>query len=237
MGTTNTIPVFDDPDFITKEEASDILGKHARTIARYIDSGILQAAHKNKKVGVSRQSLYRLKEDIEKEMNPTRAILQKLESRLLVAEGRISAMMRMLNMRYEPLILTDPEVKNLYEMVVHSAKAGWMPHNEEMFIDTFLKLTDTFLDQVEKLTEDKHPWRPFLMLASTMKQALYDRVLKPDIELAVSHLMVLAEIWCRRKGETIKASDLLLFRDSAPLKTLINKINHEKVKNRIDGEV
>lgn len=223
-------------DYLSKEEAANILGKSTRTIFRYLDRGWLKPISRGGQVGATRASVYELKQEIDKEVNPYLVTIGMLESRLMVVEGRVSAMMRLLNLKNQTLTLTDPEALSLYNMVDHSAKNGWTPHNEEILIDTFMRLDESNMEQFEKLVGDDHPWRPFLMLAGTMRHAAFNRQLQTDIELAASHLNVLAQMWCRRKGETAKAFELLSVRDSAPLKKLINRMERDRLKTNVPGE-
>ncbi len=223
-------------DYISKEEAALILGKSTRTIFRYLDRGWLKPITRGGQVGATRASVYELKQEIEKEVNPYLVAIGIIESRLMVMEGRVSAMMRLLNLKNQRLTLTDPEAASLYSMVDHSSKNGWTPHNEEILIDTFMRLDDSNLEQFEKLIGDEHPWRPFLMLAGTMRHAMFNRQFQTDIELAASHLNVLAQLWCKRKGETAKAFELLSARDAAPLKKLINRMERDRLKTNTPGE-
>lgn len=223
-------------DFLTKEEAAQILEKTTRSVYRYIEKGWLATAHQGPLIGTTRSSVYQLKAEMEREINPYLLHIKQLEHRLSVAESRISAMMRMLNLRNEPLMLTDPEAKSLYDMVDYCSKQGWAPHAEETLIDSFLRMRDENLEQFESVTTDEHPWRPFLMLAGTMRAALYDRKLQNDADLAASHLNVLALMWCKRKGETTKTFDLLVARDATPLGKLIRRLEREKLKNTVPGE-
>lgn len=222
--------------FLTKEEAGDILDKSPRTIHRYIEKGWLEPVFKGRNIGTTRDSVYKLKEELEREVNPYKVSIQTLEARLMVAESRIGAMMRLLNMRNEPLRLTDPEMKSFYDMVELCSRQGWPPHNEEMLIDSFMRMDEDALEQCEKIVGDEHPWRPFLMLAGTMRAAIFNRALQTDIDLAASHLNVLAHVWCRRKGETTKTFDLLVARDASPLKKLLNRLNRDRPKSQVPGE-
>jgi hypothetical protein len=233
MGRTNEDP---EDDFVTKEEAAQILEKGIRTVYRYIDKGWLKTCHRGNLIGTSRQSVYSLKAEMEREANPYLIHTKILEHRLAVAESRISAMMRMLNLRNEPLSLTDPEAKSLYDMVDYCAKQGWSPHNEETFIDSFMRMRDENLEQFRQVTGDEHPWRPFLMLAGTIRAALFNRALQTDADLAASHLNVLSLMWCKRRGESAKTFDLLVARDAVPLNKLIRRLEREKLKTSNAGE-
>ncbi len=233
MGRTNDGP---EVDFVTKEEAAQILEKGIRSVYRYIDKGWLATAHRGSLIGTTRQSVYSLKAEMEREVNPYLIHSKMLEHRLAVAESRISAMMRMLNLRNEPLTLTDPEARSFYEMVDYSARQGWPPHNEETLIDSFMRMRDDNLEQFHQVSGDEHPWRPFLLLAGTMRAALFNRALQTDADLAASHLNVLSLMWCKRKGESVKTFDLLVARDATPLKKLLKHLERDKLKTNNAGE-
>lgn len=233
MGRTNEAP---EDDFMTKEDAAKILEKGLRSVYRYIDKGWLQTAHNGTLIGTTRQSVYRLKAEMDREVNPYHLGMKMLEHRLAIAESRITAMMRMLNLQHSPLILTDPEAKSFYDMVDYQSKEGWPPHNEESCIDSFMRMRDENLVQFNEVTGDEHPWRPFLMLAGTMRAALFNRHLQTDADLAASHLNVLAQMWCKRRGESTKTFDLMVARDASPLNKIIRRIEREKHKTNTAGE-
>jgi hypothetical protein len=233
MGRTNVAEV---EDFLTKEEAAQILEKNWRTIYRYIEKGWLETARRGTTIGTTRQSVYELKQELESEANPYLVKIGRLESRVLMLESRMSAVMRILNMRNQPLTLTDPEAKSLYDMADYASKNGWSPHNEETLIDVFLRMQDKNIEQFERVSGDEHPWRPFLLLAGTMRHALFTRGLQADVELAAGNMTVLAQLWCKKKGETTKAFDILVARDATPLKKLMNRLEREKLKLNVPGE-
>jgi hypothetical protein len=231
MGSRNA-----DDRFVSRSEAAKILDRCPRTILRYIDKGWLVTAHNGRTIGTTKESVFALKQKLDDDLSPQAARIQLLESRLLVAESRINAMMKLLNLRNDPLRLTDPEMASLVAMVEYSSKEGWPPQNEEMLVETFMRMGEEDLYQIERLTGDAHPWRSFLLLAGTMRTAIYNHTLQTDAELAAAHVTVLAQMWCKLKGETAKAYDLLMARDATPLKKLVARLERERLKTRTPGE-
>lgn len=232
MGRTNE----DATDYVSVKEACQIMGKTPKTVYNYLNKGWLETVHKNNVLGTSRTSLFNLKHKLDKDLTPHAAVMQLMEARIIMLESRVTAMMRLLNLRSEPLVLTDPEAESFFQMVEHGSKKGWPPHNEDVLVNSFMRMTEENIEQFERVSGDPHPWRSFLLLAGTMRHALFDKSLQHDIELAAAHLNVLALMWCQKKGDTVKSFDLLVAREATPLKRMINRLEKEKLKTTVAGE-
>lgn len=214
--------------FVTKEKAAAILDCHLVTIYKYIKKGYLRTETKGRHILVCEDDLLQFKKAKDEPLPfPVNKItIAQLFARVTVLESYVSVIRRLLNIKYEPLSLTDPEIRNLYLMATEYAINGWPPHAEEMWADTFVRMKMEDLQQLEQVTEDPHPWRPFLRLAASMHTQGYDH--KDQFAAGRNNVHVLGSLWCQLKGESVKDFDLMVGKDGVPLKKVMNRMKRQK---------
>ena len=149
-----------------------------------------------------------------------------LLAKVQTLESQMSAVMRILNIRHDALDLTGPEYKNLHIMAEHYSTEGWPPHAEETWADLFVRFRIEDLEQIAQVTDDQHPWRPFLKLVSTMHLNSYDTTWRNQLASGKTNIFQVAGIWCTLKGETSKTFDLLVKRDAEPSRKLVRKLQN-----------
>jgi hypothetical protein len=222
--------------FLSKAEAAKILGRDERSVYRYLQKGLLSAAHQGKTIGVWEEEVVRLKGALVEHKNPKDLAISLLRADIAVLKSQVSTLMRMMDVRREPLNLTDPEIQALYKMTEVYSMTGWSPQVEDSYADTFVRMQDNDLEQLERLTGDAHPWRCFLLLASTMHLSPHDKNLRMQFEYGKTHLSMLAGVWCLRRGDTPKTLDLLVQRDATPMKKVLKLIDKERGRSDTPGE-
>lgn len=140
---------------------------------------------------------------------------------ILSLKTMVGTLARLLNVKYEPLNLTDSEYKNLFLMAELFANEGWPPHVEEMWADTFLRMKIEDFQRLAEVTQDPHPWRPFLKLARSMHESPSNQALKDQFGAGRNNIHAVAGIFCVTAGVSPKDFTLLSERDAVPSKKLI----------------
>ncbi len=213
--------------FITKQKAASILGVSTRTISRYLARGLLKAAHDGKRIGAFEEEVLHFKRNQAEEvpLAVNRMSFGMLVARVQSLEHLVGTMARILNIRYEPLKLTDPEYLTLYRMAEQYATEGWPPHAEDMWADTFLRIKLDDLEAIARITEDEHPWRPLLRLAKSMHAKPYQPELREQFASGLTNIHGTSSIYCIMKGESPKMFDLLVERGAIPDKKLMRNLS------------
>ena len=217
--------------FLTKEKAALILGVSSRTVYRYLAQGLLIPAYDGRRIGVWEEDALKLKK-IQQQDIPTaldRELFLKMVTELETLKSQMSAVMRILNIKYEHLNLTDPEYRTLNLMAEQYSLEGWPPQAEEQWADTFVRLRIEDLENLERVTKDPHPWRVLLRLATTMHLNTYDKSLQDQMAAGKNNIYQTAGIWCVLKGESPKAFTMMAQRDGAPIRKLMRRL--EKSRN------
>lgn len=211
---------------VTKQKAADLLDVTERSIYRYMRQGILKVSYQGGRAYLFEEDVLQLKHQKENKpkIPPSRETIPFLLARVQTLESRVSAMMRILNMKYENLSLTDPEYRTLHQMADVYSTQGWPPHSEEQWADTFIRIRLEDMEKIEECTEDPHPWRCFLRLVTSMHLNSYNKDLRDQFASGRNNVHSIAGIWCTLKGESPRTFDLLLQRDAEPLKKLMKKL-------------
>lgn len=225
--------------FITKQRAAELLGVSERTIFRFLERCYLRPAKQGGESGVFQEDVLALREVREKEKTRDHkdslpfAINAKtigaLHARISALECRMATVLRMLGISAEPLRLTDPEIAALYEQAVNQSETGWSPYHEDQWCDLFERLRHEDLEQLERVTGDAHPWRPFARLASTMFLAPCNSELRGQLAAGRNHLRQLALVWVHLQGASVKQAELLVEDGEAPNRRLVRRRERESV--------
>lgn len=217
--------------FLKKERAAALLGVSRRTIFRYLERGLLKPAFDGKQIGVWEEDVLKLKNarEIDAPTALDRDLVMKLMVEIDTLQGQMATVLRILNVKFDALNLTDPEYRSLYAMIDTYSVQGWSPHIEQQMADTFVRLRIEDFERLEAVTGDPHPWRPILRLATTMHLSAFDRGLQDQLAAGRSNVHNISGMWCTLKGSSPKAFDLLVQRDAAPVKKLLRQL----AKNQI----
>jgi hypothetical protein len=215
---------------LTKERAATLLDCSKRTIQRYLRRGLLKPAFDGRKMGVYEDDVLNLRNARELE-HPTvldRDLVMKLMVKVETLENQMATVLRILNVKFEPLNLSDPEYRSLYAMMDSYSIQGWPPHVEQQMADLFVRFRIEDLEKLERVTEDKHPWRPILRLATTMHLGPWDSALRDQLAAGRTNIHHVAGMWCAVKGDSPRAFDMLVQRDAAPVKKLMRQIGKSR---------
>lgn len=217
--------------YITVEQAAVALGVSTRSIYRYAKRGVLRAECEGRSVVVLEEDLREVKKGRHDTMSSSvkKDIVSTLQAQVQTLTMQMATVMRLLNVRYEPLKFTIPEYLNFYQTAQQLSIEGWSPHSEEMWSEYFVRITVEDFEGIELATEDKHPWRPILRLATTMHLSPYNKHLTEMFAAGRTNVQRLAGVWCVLREESPRAFDLLQERDAAPIKKLLRKLNKFQV--------
>lgn len=213
-------------NYITVIQAAKILGTSPRSIYRYATRGLLQTQREGRHTFVSEDDLKLIKKGRHDLLSSSlkKDIISVLQMQVQTLTLQMATVLRLLNIKYDPLKLTASEYLNLYQTAEEFSTVGWPPHAEEMWADYFARFTVEDLDAIKLTTSDKHPWRPFLRLATTMHLNPYDKQLTDLLAAGRMNIQHIAGIWCVLQEESPRTFDILQERDAAPLKKLIRRL-------------
>lgn len=212
--------------FLTIPQAAKLLGVHERSIWRYARRGLFQSKCEGRRTLVAEDDVIGMKKGRRDAISSPlqRDVISKLLAEVQTLKTQVATCMRILNVRYDTFNFTIPEYENFYRSAEQLSNEGWSPHSEEMWADYFLRLRIEDFEKIELATQDKHPWRPFLRLAATMHVNPWNPDLTDLFAAGKTNLQQAAGVWCVLKEESPRTLDILLERDTAPLKKLIRRM-------------
>lgn len=211
---------------LTKPTAATMLDVSERTIYRLMKQGVLRTETKGRNIYLVEEDVLKLKK-IRLDgpvITINRDTIPMLVARVQTLENQVATLMRLLNVKYEALSLTDSEYKLLYDMAESYSLEGWPPHAEEQWADMFVRMKMEDLEKLEEVSGDKHPWRHILRLATSMHLNSYSKDLRDQFAAGRNNIHSVAGVWCTLKGESPKSFDLLLQRDTLPIHKLMKKL-------------
>ena len=212
--------------FLKKGKAASILGVSSRTIFRYLKKGLLVPAYCGNTIGVWEEDVIKLKKIREQDV-PTaldRELVMRLLTEVETIKSQMSTVLRILNIKFDPLNLTPPEYRSLYEMTEIYSNEGWPPQAEQQWADIFVRLRIDDLEEMKEVSGDEHPWRGLLRLATTMQLNAYDNNLQNQLTSGKANVHNVAGTWCILKGESAANFALITRRDAAPNRRLVRRL-------------
>jgi len=220
-------------NYITVEQAAKLLGTSTRSIYRYATKGLLQTQREGRHTYVLENDLKSLKKGRHDLLSSPlkKDVVSILQAQVQTLTMQMATVMRLLNIKYEPLNFTTPEYLNLYQTAEEFSTTGWPPHAEEMWADYFVRFTVEDLEAIRLASTDNHPWRPLLRLVTTMHLNPYDKQLTEILAAGRMNIQHIAGIWCVLQEESPRTFDILQERDAAPLKKLIRRLQRGQTKN------
>jgi excisionase family DNA binding protein len=208
------------PKFLTKKQAAQYLGVGVRMIFKYIEKGYLRTEKRGKHVGVFEDEVESLKKErIEPSPIPlTARTIALLHIEVKTLRMQVNTLMRLMDVKYEPLELTAPEYQTLYRMADQYWREGWSPHVEEMWADTLVRMKIPDLEKISEVSGDEHPWRPFLNFAKALHMRPYNEGLRDMFAAARNNLEHLTILWGQIKGCPVEEMHLMIKREATPSK-------------------
>ena len=212
--------------YITKREAAALLDVTDRTITRYMNKGLVRFEYREKVAYLLEEDVLRLdkgrKDPLGFPLN--RDIIEAMRVDLDALRGQMAVVLRILNLRHMELSLTDVEYKNLYDGANQLAAEGWPPHSEEQWSDLFLRLRVEDMKKLEEVTNDPHPWRAFLRLATSMHLRPWEKNLREIFAEGKKRIERVAGMWCVLRGESSKDFDMIAKHHAAPFKPTLRRM-------------
>jgi excisionase family DNA binding protein len=212
--------------YLTVDQAAAILGVTKRSIYRYVKRGLLKGEYDGHNTVVLEEDLKQIKKGRHDALSSPvkRDMVTALQVQVQTLQMQMATVMRILNVRYTPLDLTVPEYLSLYKSAEEMSTQGWSPQHEEIWSEYFVRITVEDMEGIETATGDKHPWRPFLRLVTTMHLSPYNRQLTEMFAAGRSNVQQVAGVWCVIKEESPRTFDILQERDAAPIKKLVRRL-------------
>lgn len=218
---------------MTTQQAARYLGASARTIYRYASKGLIEAKCEGRRLLLNEEDVIKVKKGRRDMLsNPVQKdILVKLQAEVQTLKTQMATVMRLLNIRYEPLGMTLPESELFYKAAEQYSTEGWPPHIEEQWAEYFVRLKTEDLEKVELAVNDPHPWRPILRLVATMHLNPWNKELTELLGAGRSNVLQVAGVWCVLKGESPRTFDVLQDRDAKPLSKLVRRMQKAQAEN------
>jgi excisionase family DNA binding protein len=160
-------------EWISRERAREALNVSNRTITEYIRNGqltTLRDPDNGKRLLINRSDVKALIEGRKKGL--PRAVnalsVARLDAEVQFLKKQVETLMRLVDVRYDPLDLSKDELASLWKMAHHHTKVPWSPYEESMWCDVFVRLRIEDIEVMAEAVDDPDPWRPFYMLAKAM---------------------------------------------------------------------
>jgi hypothetical protein len=192
--------------FVTLEEAARLLRVSESTIQAYVKWGYLRASKKKTEVRADDVAALVRERDAAPPLDKVGFAKLFHENRVLRAE--VDVLKRIANIRVDPLNLTDSEIASFYRLAHNHATQGCPLEHEESWVELLSRLQHSDLVQLEKVTNDQQPWRPFFNLAAQLSVAARKH-LRSSFEACQGHIKVIAGIWLQTHGGSPTVLDTL----------------------------
>lgn len=222
---------------LTKKEAAQVLGCSLRTIFYKIQRGELRAVVDGPLVCVEEEDVIALRDMKRKsDGDKTRPFainaqtLMRHDAEIRVLRQELDQVLRILNVRREPLKVSDLEITSLYKTAEQYASEGWPPQIEEMWASYFLRIQVSHFAQIESMTKDEHPWRPFLRLVKTMVLRPYNTELALQLASGRDHLQGMVTVWFEIRRIPPRRLDAMLRDEGNPNKRLLGVLERRQAK-------
>jgi len=190
-------------ELITRTEASKILGVTERTLFTYLERGYLKKVVKQKRIYLVKSELEQLKEAIQNPLQIVDKLLfLKLQLQIKEQQADLDTIKRILNLYYEPLEMPDFSILSMYKTAERLDFETWESNWEEDWAIFVLRLREEDLLQLERITNEEHPWEPFHKLLLVVQGVLEKRNDYKLLDLyaaAREHLRKLIIIWLELK--------------------------------------
>ena len=192
--------------FVALSEAARRLKVSESTIQAYVRWGYLRAS--KKKTEVHKDDILALEAERDSAPPLDKIGFAKLynENKLLKAE--VGVLKRIANLRVEPLDLTDSEIASFYRLAHEHLNNGCPLEHEEEWVELLSKVQHSDLIQLEKVTQDQQPWRPFFNLAAQLSVAARKH-LRSSFDACQGHIKIVAGIWLQTHGGTPTVLDVI----------------------------
>lgn len=192
-------------ELISKEEACAMLNVKLRTLYKYLERGYLRKVNKKNRLFLVKKDVETLIVALKDPINVADKILiSKLYAQIREQENDLNIIKRIMNLYYEPLELEDFSITALYRAAERLEISDWEDGWEDEWGTLILRMREEDLFQLEKITGDEHPWKPFyklLLVTQEIFRKRGDYTYAEQYNAAREHLKKLITIWCEIKNK------------------------------------
>ena len=189
---------------ITRTEAMKILGVQRRVLFKYMKRGYLRKVNHNSRLYLDRDDVLAFKEAQENPLSkPDAVILAKVCAQVREQQGEIDVIKRLLDLYNEPLNLEDFSINALYSAAIALDISTWDEGWENEWAELLVRFREEDLFQLERITGDEHPWKPFyklIMVIQELLKAKNNKELNSLLDAAREHFRKLILIWIEIKN-------------------------------------
>lgn len=187
-------------EWISIDKAAEALQVSKRQIYKYIAKNQLSALQEGKQRSVSRKDVKALIECKKKGISRVAngMTVARMDAEIQLLRKQVDILMRLNNIRYEPLDLDENEIVNLHDMAKHNLKIPWSPHEEIMWCDVFVRLRLEDLEKISQYEGYEDPWRPFLALSKAMFDSPHSIDNKLILSSGKDNIERISFIWARK---------------------------------------
>jgi predicted DNA-binding protein (UPF0251 family) len=170
--------------FIRFDEAATRLGVSKRSIHNYLKKGLLRRSVQDGEVLLHKDEVEQLAVEMGADFPAlNRKSFFQLMSRLQKMEERMTVVMRMLDIRDNPLRPNINEARALYAAAKESLERGNWPRAEmKTWAGVFDRFDEVALERIQEAVNETNPWAPFFKLVVGMQDFLAkEGGAKPDL--------------------------------------------------------
>lgn len=212
--------------YVSIPKAAEFLEVTVRTVNRYIRRGLLRTEKRKGCRVIPRDDLHTLKEQKTRKDLPyavNKVTIGMLSSQIQMLQKNMDVVLRILDLRHEPLGLDAGQLENLHAMAQYHMQEQWSPQQEDMWVSTFIRMKLEDIEEMSKMIEDDQPWRPFFQLCRAMLQAPCDVDNKLKLNAGKANIEKIAHIWASTKGVRDHALDNILKKDDTGVRKIVRK--------------
>lgn len=221
-------------EWISMERAADALGVSKRQVYKYIAKGQLTTHKDGGHTLVNRHDVRALiearKKGVGKAVNPM--TVARLDAEVQLLRKQVDTLMRLQDIRYEPLDLTAEDLSNLHQMAAHRIQNPWSPYEEKMWCDVFVRIRLEDLEKIAEHTGEEDPWRPFYALAKAMFNHPQDQENKLILSAGKNNLERIGFIWSDKLGmKDARDIDRMVKKDDVAVRRMDRKL--ERIQQKL----
>lgn len=191
-------------ELISRTEACELLNVEMRTMFHYLNKGYLKKIERGRRTYLSKNDVLLFKKALEDPLiNPDKLLLTKIYLQVQQQQLDIDTVKKLLDLYHEPLNLEDFSILALYNAATALDIQSWDENWEQDWLELLIRFREEDFFQLEKVTKDPHPWKPFYKLILVTQDILDKRGDKELVEKYTSvreRFKKLILIWCEIKN-------------------------------------
>ena len=220
-------------EYISIEKAAESLSVSRRQIYRYIKKGRLRTAKKGQNQLVLREDITSVLKEKEEDSPPialNKNTLRRQDARIHMLEKRVSLLMRLHDLHNDPLKTTAVELKSFYEMAEYCLAETWSPHQEQTWVDFFVRLQLEDLEKLSTVIQDDDPWLMFHSLCCALLKKPHDSDYEVQLRAGKAHLEQLAYVWATSNQKNSKELDRVIQGSKKRVNKVVRRVTTRRSK-------